>query len=172
MQVVARVGPYRLFFYSSEGTDPIHVHAERDDRAAKFWVEPVELASSGGFGAAELRKIEALVTCESAASPSRQTSCASTLRTDRRWPSPSGSTPASNLRPCPSAETTASLRGAKASTGQTWMRTSACRASWGSPTLLGVRQIRAQVAPRPSAETLTHANLACRHSASGSSQVT
>jgi hypothetical protein len=61
MPVVVRVGPYRLFFYSSEGTERIHVHVERDDRAAKFWVEPVTLASSGGFGAAELRKIEALV---------------------------------------------------------------------------------------------------------------
>ena len=61
MPVVVRVGPYRLFFYSSEGTEPIHVHVERDDLEAKFWVDPVRLASSGGFGAAELRKMEALV---------------------------------------------------------------------------------------------------------------
>ncbi len=61
MPVVVRVGPYRLFFYSSEGTEPIHAHVERDDLEAKFWEDPVRLASSGGFGAAELRKMEALV---------------------------------------------------------------------------------------------------------------
>lgn len=61
MPVVVRVGPYRLFFYSSEGTEPIHVHVKRDDLEAKFRDDLVRLASSGGFSAAELRKMEALV---------------------------------------------------------------------------------------------------------------
>jgi hypothetical protein len=61
MPVVVRIGPYRLFFYSNEGSEPIHVHVERDALEAKFWVDPVKLASSGGFGTAELRKIESLV---------------------------------------------------------------------------------------------------------------
>jgi uncharacterized protein DUF4160 len=34
---------------------------ERDDRRAKFWLEPVRLARSGGFGAVELRELERLV---------------------------------------------------------------------------------------------------------------
>jgi hypothetical protein len=49
-----RIGPYRLFFYSGDGAEPPHIHVERDQYVAKFWLEPVRLARSGGFGAAEL----------------------------------------------------------------------------------------------------------------------
>jgi hypothetical protein len=61
MPTVAKVGPYRLFFYSSDRHEPPHVHVERDASVAKVWLEPVRLARSGGFGRAELRAIEALV---------------------------------------------------------------------------------------------------------------
>ena len=50
-----RTGPYRLFFYSGDGGEPRHVHVERDDNRAKFWLEPVRLQSSGGFRPAEIR---------------------------------------------------------------------------------------------------------------------
>jgi hypothetical protein len=36
MPTVLRTGPYRLFFYSGDGGEPPHVHAERDDAVAKF----------------------------------------------------------------------------------------------------------------------------------------
>jgi hypothetical protein len=62
MPVVLTCGPYRLYFYSDEGSEPVHVHVERDDLEAKFWIEPVHLASSGGFGASELRRIERIVS--------------------------------------------------------------------------------------------------------------
>ena len=29
---------WRLFFYSNEGTEPIHVHAEKGDMECKFWL--------------------------------------------------------------------------------------------------------------------------------------
>ncbi len=58
MPTVMRIGPYRFFFYSGDGTEPPHIHVERDDRLAKFWLDPVRLASSDGFGRAELREIE------------------------------------------------------------------------------------------------------------------
>ena len=61
MPTVLRVGPYRLFFYSGDGAEPIHVHIERDDRVAKFWLAPVILASSGGFNRSELVTIQHLV---------------------------------------------------------------------------------------------------------------
>ena len=48
MPTVLRVGPYRLFFYSGDGREPPHVHVERDDSLAKFWLAPVRLASSQG----------------------------------------------------------------------------------------------------------------------------
>lgn len=57
-----REGPYRFFFYSADRNEPPHVHAERDTNRAKFWLDPVRLARSGGFGAAELQHVERLVT--------------------------------------------------------------------------------------------------------------
>jgi hypothetical protein len=38
------------------------LHVERDTYRAKFWLDPVRLARSGGFGAAELQRIERLVS--------------------------------------------------------------------------------------------------------------
>jgi hypothetical protein len=59
---VHREGPYRFFFYSADRNEPPHVHVERDANRAKFWLDPVRLARSGGFGAAELLQVERLVT--------------------------------------------------------------------------------------------------------------
>jgi hypothetical protein len=36
-------------FYSSDAEEPPHVHVERDDNSAKFWLGPVRLENSGGF---------------------------------------------------------------------------------------------------------------------------
>ena len=54
-------GPYRFFFYSSDGGEPRHVHVERDDNVAKFWLEPVGLQGSRGFRQAELARIAGIV---------------------------------------------------------------------------------------------------------------
>jgi hypothetical protein len=54
-------GPYRFFFYSNEYGEPPHIHVERDDAVAKFWLSPVTLARSRGFGAQELTRISRLV---------------------------------------------------------------------------------------------------------------
>ena len=61
MPTVARIGPYRFFFFSNEGTEPPHIHVQRETRLAKFWLEPVALGRAYGFGATELRKVERLV---------------------------------------------------------------------------------------------------------------
>jgi hypothetical protein len=61
MPTVLRAGPYRCFFYSGDGREPPHVYVERDANVAKFWIEPVRLARSGGFGRAELRDIVRIV---------------------------------------------------------------------------------------------------------------
>ena len=57
MPTVLQVGPYRMFFYSNEGSEPPHVHVEAGDNVAKFWLAPVRTARPGGFSAHELRKI-------------------------------------------------------------------------------------------------------------------
>ena len=61
MPTVLRVGPYRFFFYSGDRGEPVHVHVERDDNVAKFWLDPVRLQTSGGFSAAELRRIQRII---------------------------------------------------------------------------------------------------------------
>lgn len=61
MPTLARIGPYRFFFFSNEQGEPSHVHVERDQCVAKFWLNPVGLASSSGFPARELNRLEQLV---------------------------------------------------------------------------------------------------------------
>ena len=61
MPTVSRVGPYRFFFYASDRDEPPHVHVERDDKVAKFWLRPVRLERSGGFSRREINRIQKLV---------------------------------------------------------------------------------------------------------------
>lgn len=61
MPTVLRTGPYRLYFFSHEPNEPPHVHIDRDDASAKFWLEPVSLANNIGFSAKELRKLQKIV---------------------------------------------------------------------------------------------------------------
>ncbi len=61
MPTVLRIGPYRFFFYSNENGEPVHIHIQCDRKLAKFWLQPITLASSTRFSAKELRKLEKLV---------------------------------------------------------------------------------------------------------------
>jgi hypothetical protein len=58
---ILRIGPYRFFFYSNENNEPAHIHVQRERALAKFWLNPVALASSTGFPAQELTKLSRLV---------------------------------------------------------------------------------------------------------------
>jgi hypothetical protein len=60
MPTVLKEGPYRFFFYASDRGEPRHIHIERENKVAKFWLEPLRLARSGDFGRAEIRHIEQL----------------------------------------------------------------------------------------------------------------
>ena len=55
-------GPYRLFFYSFDCNEPMHVHVQRDRQQAKFWLTPVALAWNNGFSSRELNDIRRIVT--------------------------------------------------------------------------------------------------------------
>lgn len=61
MPTVLRVGSYRFFFYASDRDEPYHVHVEREDKVAKFWLDPTRLQISGGFNRLELKKIRAII---------------------------------------------------------------------------------------------------------------
>lgn len=61
MPTVLRIGAFRFFFYANEGLEPAHIHVQADNRLAKFWLQPIDLASSIGFNAKELNQLLGLV---------------------------------------------------------------------------------------------------------------
>lgn len=61
MPTIATIGPYRVYFYSHDMAEPPHVHVDRDEATAKFWLAPVALARNIGFRAKELRDLQRLV---------------------------------------------------------------------------------------------------------------
>ncbi|MBA2692244.1 MAG: DUF4160 domain-containing protein [Rubrobacter sp.] len=61
MPTILREGPYRFYFYSHETNEPPHVHVDRDDLSAKFWLDAGSLARNFGFAARELRRVQSLV---------------------------------------------------------------------------------------------------------------
>jgi len=48
-------------FLCHEPNEPPHVHVDRDDQSAKFWLDTVALARNLGFGPVELRRVHRLV---------------------------------------------------------------------------------------------------------------
>lgn len=61
MPTALRIGPYRFFFYAGDRDEPTHVHVERDDKIAKFWLDPVRLEISGGFSRREIGQIQKII---------------------------------------------------------------------------------------------------------------
>ena len=61
MPTVLRVGPLRFFFYAGDGAEPPHIHVERDDSEAKFWLDPVRLERSRSFRRKDISQIRGLV---------------------------------------------------------------------------------------------------------------
>lgn len=64
MPTILFIYGWRLFFYSNEGTEPIHVHAEKGDMECKFWilVEEIEIREAFEYnltpaGRKEIKKI-------------------------------------------------------------------------------------------------------------------
>jgi hypothetical protein len=61
MPTVLRTGPYRFFFYAGDRDEPPHIHVERDDSTAKFWLVPVRIERSNGFRSHEINRIQRLI---------------------------------------------------------------------------------------------------------------
>jgi Domain of unknown function (DUF4160) len=62
MPTILRVLGFRFLFYSLESGEPPHVHVTHGSKAAKHWLDPVEVANSDGFRAHELSRVRQLVT--------------------------------------------------------------------------------------------------------------
>ncbi len=54
-------GPYRLFFYSFDCNEPMHVHVRREKMVCKFWLDPITLYENHGFTPKELNRIRRIV---------------------------------------------------------------------------------------------------------------
>lgn len=61
MPTVLRIGPYRFFFFASDGAEPHHIHVERENKVAKFWLNPLRLESNIGFSRMEIGRLHKLV---------------------------------------------------------------------------------------------------------------
>ena len=61
MPIVFREGPYSFLFYSSDRDEPQHIHVARDNRVAKFWLDPVRIQRSGGLRRSEIRRVQRII---------------------------------------------------------------------------------------------------------------
>ena len=61
MPTVLHIGRYRFYFYSSDRSEPPHIHVKAGSDDAKFWLNPIRLAANYGFSARELNEIREMI---------------------------------------------------------------------------------------------------------------
>ena len=61
MPTLLRVGAYRFFCYVGDRDEPPHIHIERDQDQAKFWLSPIRLQKNKGFSRTEINHIQKLI---------------------------------------------------------------------------------------------------------------
>lgn len=61
MPTVLVIGSYYFRFYSTDESEPPHIHVVQGRYRAKFWLDPVHLADPGRFKQHELKVIEKLI---------------------------------------------------------------------------------------------------------------
>ena len=61
MPTILREYGYRFFFFSNEGNEPPHIHIEKGNKYAKFWLNPTELAHFKNFNKPELTEIRKII---------------------------------------------------------------------------------------------------------------
>ena len=65
MPTVLTKDGFRIFFYSADGNEPVHVHIEYGDGLAKFWMNPIALDSSYKMKAKDLKKARTILEVNS-----------------------------------------------------------------------------------------------------------
>ena len=60
MPTILYIHGWRLFFYSNEGSEPMHVHAQKGDMECKYWimVDEFEIAEDFSFNLTPAAKRE------------------------------------------------------------------------------------------------------------------
>ncbi|MEN8229948.1 MAG: DUF4160 domain-containing protein [Bacteroidota bacterium] len=65
MPTVLVISGWRLFFYSNEGNEPIHIHAEKAEMECKFWLKregfEIDEAFSYNLSPAAKREIRKII---------------------------------------------------------------------------------------------------------------
>lgn len=61
MPTVLRWKGYRFYFYSHETSEPPHIHVDRENKSAKFWLKPSALARNIGYSVKELGQIQKVI---------------------------------------------------------------------------------------------------------------
>jgi len=61
MPTVLKLKGYRFFFFSNEGTEPLHIHVEKAENYAKFWLDPLYVSVNHGFTSKELTEISNII---------------------------------------------------------------------------------------------------------------
>ena len=65
MPTILFINGWRFFFYSNEGSEPIHIHVQKAEKEAKFWIlinshEAIE-AFEYNFSPADKREVKNLI---------------------------------------------------------------------------------------------------------------
>ncbi len=58
MPTVLKVGPYRFFCYAGDRDEPHHIHVERDEKVAKYWLDPIIFSHRGYYSFLENNKLD------------------------------------------------------------------------------------------------------------------
>ena len=54
--------PYRFYFYSYDCHEPRHIHADRENRSAKFWLDlDVTLATNHGYNRRDMKNLKRII---------------------------------------------------------------------------------------------------------------
>ncbi len=65
MPTIIYINGWRLFFFSNEGNEPIHVHAEKGGMACKYWLlqsdRKIQLSWSYGMNSKDRRAVESII---------------------------------------------------------------------------------------------------------------
>ncbi len=62
MPTILRIRGYRIGFFSADADEPPHAHVSKAENAAKYWLDPVQLADNAGFARHELNDIFEIIS--------------------------------------------------------------------------------------------------------------
>lgn len=62
MPTVTVIKGYRFYFYSNENNEPVHIHVEKAEGNAKFWLEPIAEEYSYDFSVRQRKEIAEIVS--------------------------------------------------------------------------------------------------------------